>query len=152
MAVVISAEVVARERAAASGSTTAMQIAATAVANEETETVKGANAVGSETVAMAGTVSIVGTDPAMGEMAEGPTGLVAALAPVLAPMTATLGAQTVRVTGATKAKGVKARQTRECTRFFQQYRKAELVSVTWWRQSHQAKAKSAAPMRLHQSV
>ena len=153
----ISAEGVAHERAAASGLRTATRTVANEVANEVMGTVMDVNAVGSETAAMAGTASTVGTDPGTCGMAEVPTDRVAVLAPVPAPTTATLGVQTARATGATKARGVRAHQTREgttheCTRFFLQYRKVELVSVTWWRQSHQARAKSAVPMRLHQSV
>ena len=153
----ISAEGVAHERAAASGLRTATRTVANEVANEVMGTVMDVNAVGSETAAMVGTASTVGTDPGTCGMAEVPTDRVAVLAPVPVPTTATPGAQTDRATGATKARGVRARQTREgttreCTRFFLQYRKVELVSVTWWRQSHQARAKAAAHMRLHQSV
>ena len=86
---------------------------------------RDANVVGVGTAAMSVTANIVGMDLARCEMTRALTVQVQVLVQGPVPATLTLDAQTAHATGVTKAKGVKACQTRGgmirgCTLFFRQ--------------------------------
>ena len=75
-------------------------------------TIKDVNRVGVGTAAMGVTASIAEVGLVMRETTRALTVQTQVLVPEPAPMTAMLDAQTARATGVTKARGVKARQTR----------------------------------------